>query len=212
MKILVIDDSPMHQAAARQTIIGHNLTIASSADQALELLGVRESNRGKIVCAEPFDVVLCDMLMPAPRYLQHYGPSKEDLIAIGFPLTLIAVRAGAKYVAMATDTDHHSDPMCGVLEPLNGPGKIFNIDGAWVLYMEWWSDVLVDGTTCTTCNGTGSNEVCYCVKRNAGAPMPDCGSCNGTGHSCSPCWNSGKQWGKNWGALLNLLIKRSVPG
>ena len=38
MKILVIDDSPIHHESALQTLVGHELTIASTYDEAYELL------------------------------------------------------------------------------------------------------------------------------------------------------------------------------
>lgn len=38
MRILVIDDSPIHQASARQTIIGPDLTIVGTYDEAHRLL------------------------------------------------------------------------------------------------------------------------------------------------------------------------------
>lgn len=38
MKILVIDDNPVHQQSARQTLNGHDLTVVGSYDEAFELL------------------------------------------------------------------------------------------------------------------------------------------------------------------------------
>ena len=67
MKILVIDDSPLHQASAQQTILGHELVIATTHDEAHTLLdGYGCFN------LPPFDVVLSDLLMPAGKINQ--GP------------------------------------------------------------------------------------------------------------------------------------------
>jgi CheY-like chemotaxis protein len=38
MKILVIDDSPIHRQSARQTLVGHDLTIVGTYDEAYKLL------------------------------------------------------------------------------------------------------------------------------------------------------------------------------
>lgn len=204
MRILVIDDSPVQQAAARQTIIGHDLEVVGSADRALELLGVRVSNRGKIDCAKPFEVVLCDMMMPPPTYLQRkiWLPN-EDQVAIGFPLTLIAVRAGAKYVAMVTETDHHEDPMCAVLEAINGYDNLhpFKIDEAKILYLEQETSVLVDGTTCTRCMGAEVQTCYHCGKDG----LCGCSRARPMVHACYTCRGTNKGRGKNWGYILQLL-------
>ena len=39
MRILVIDDSPVHQQSARQTLGGHDLTIVGSYDEGQKLVG-----------------------------------------------------------------------------------------------------------------------------------------------------------------------------
>lgn len=43
MRILVIDDNPLHQQSARQTLKGHDLTIVGTYDEAYELLQTDES-------------------------------------------------------------------------------------------------------------------------------------------------------------------------
>ena len=38
LKILVIDDSPIHQQAARQTLGDHNVTVATSYEEGFQIL------------------------------------------------------------------------------------------------------------------------------------------------------------------------------
>src|SRR5688500_14798879 len=54
MKILVIDDKAINLKAAEQTIVGHDLTLAKTWDEAVELLKVRydkEAIKNKLVAA-----------------------------------------------------------------------------------------------------------------------------------------------------------------
>lgn len=44
MKILVIDDSPLHQQSARQTLVGHDLKVVGTYDEAHELLQERRAD------------------------------------------------------------------------------------------------------------------------------------------------------------------------
>lgn len=46
MKILVIDDTQVHLAAAQQTLAGHDVTVCGSHEEAYKLLGVRYDEEG----------------------------------------------------------------------------------------------------------------------------------------------------------------------
>lgn len=213
MKILVIDDGPLHQESARQTLKGHELVIAQTYDEAHRLL-----NGDGDVRRQSFDAVLSDLLMPASARAM----AKEGLkyigqeMPVGFAFTLVAALNGAKYVAVVTDTSHHDHPASAMLDAFesrcphkynsSGTPPRFVINGAKVGY--YHSPMTpVEGTTCTDCNGTGSKDECSCVERNAGSPKPDCDTCKGTGRYCWPCQNSGKKSGKNWGLVLKSLLE-----
>lgn len=254
MKILVIDDSKLHQMSARQTLIGHDLTIVSTYDEAHQLLQEpqapyeeveaelkrrnfkdsydqtatkeeREATRKERarleqeLCSPPsFDVVFCDLLMPASEMTM--GPNGRGYIGqempVGFALALMASLHGAKYVAVVTDTNHHDHPASAAIDAFasrcpdeddsSGVPPRFIINGAKVGYYHS-PMTFVEGTLCLNCNGASNKDVCYCVERNAGSPKLDCERCKGVGLYCWDCRNSGKQWGKNWGAVLKHLLE-----
>ncbi len=167
------------------------------------------------LCPPPrFDAVLCDLLMPASRTTM--GDKGMEFVGqempVGFALSLMAVLAGAKHIAVVTATNHHDHPASAMFDRLQSGNwnegvstPKFHINGAVVDYVHA-PMVHMEGTTCPDCNGTGSKEACYCVERNAGSPKSDCDTCNGTGHQCWTCRNSGKQWGKDWGKVLARLL------
>lgn len=123
MRILVIDDNPLHQESARQTLGDHDLTVASTYDEAHRLIygetdctGERQKPPEQI-----FDVVLSDLLMPASG--MAIGEEGKKYIGqempVGFALSLMAALSGAKYVAVVTDTDHHDHPASAMLDTFN---------------------------------------------------------------------------------------------
>lgn len=186
MKILVIDDTKKHLDAAVQTLTGHEVTLCSSYDEALKLL------------TEKWDVVLCDLLMPAGKDAQ--GPNGYKFIGqkipAGWSLALAAARHGAKYVAVASDMGHHDHPASAMLDRLNE--HLFKIDDATVLMTNHVSLIGIAGTECVCpkCNGTlkatgysGGFYDCYCK--------------NGTSFG---------EKGKNWGEILDYLLgKKKFP-
>lgn len=197
LKILVIDDSPVNQQSARETLTGHNLTVVGTYDEAYKLLCTRDAwdfgeyiahsskvdavlaQRGfkhpdsektaeeraaylvelervkeELCPPQPFDVVLCDLLMPAGERMM--GPKGEKYIGqempVGFALSLMAALQGAKYVAVVTATNHHDHPAGAMIDPFKSkipqeyaPGHRdsvaglpprFTINGARVGYYE----------------------------------------------------------------------------
>lgn len=88
-----------------------------------------------------FDVVLSDLLVPASRQAQ--GRNGEALVGKEMPVgifigLLAAVRAGAKYVAVFTDSDHHSHPASACFDAFNHDGgegspTAFTVEGSKVL-------------------------------------------------------------------------------
>lgn len=124
MKILVIDDSPVHQQSARQTLEGHDITIVEGYDEALKSLGcyfLGSQNR-----KQEFDVVLTDLMMPAG--MGGFGGDGKQYIGqempMGFLLVLMAVlHSGAKYLAVVTDTNRHAHPASRALDLFIGRDK-----------------------------------------------------------------------------------------
>lgn len=112
MKILVFDDSMIHRDAAKAQLTAHDVTIVGTYDEAQEAL----SEAGK------FDVVLTDLLVPASGQQQGFAGAafvrKEMPVGIFIGL-LAAVNAGAKYVAIFTDSDHHSHPASACFDIFN---------------------------------------------------------------------------------------------
>lgn len=86
-----------------------------------------------------FDVVLIDLLMPASGENQN----EEGLrfvgqeMPIGIFLALLAAKRGAKYIAVFTDSDHHSHPASACFDAFNPNGanepSSFTVEGAKVL-------------------------------------------------------------------------------
>lgn len=133
MKILVIDDSPIHQDAARKQLAEeHDLTIVGSYDEGQTLLGYRSwQDRSD---KHEFDVVLVDLLMPASRQMGAYSMEKE--LPVGIFLALLAAKNGAKHVALFTDSDHHTHPASACFDALNkseGRPTPLTVEGASVL-------------------------------------------------------------------------------
>ena len=243
MRILVIDDSPLHQASARQTLAGHELTVIGSYDEAYEALGQPDADwetvgpeisrldlkniydGGKHSPEEvaatrnaikrffqersSFDVVLCDLLMPAGK--TEMGPAGMKYVGqempVGFALALMAVVYGAKHVAVVTDAKHHDHPASVMLDRLDETP--FSIDGAKVGF--YHSPLTpVDGTVCRKCKDPGKKQKCYCLDHQSGLPRANCEQCNGVGKFCWACNDSGKAQGKDWGKILADLVANNA--
>ncbi|MBT7007781.1 hypothetical protein HN958_04760 [Candidatus Falkowbacteria bacterium] len=201
MKVLVIDDSPLNQESARQTITDHDLTVVGTYDEAYDLLLV--SFHGRPQCNEPFEVVLTDLLMPAGSRNQC-GPGKEFVgqeMPVGFALALNAVLHGAKYVGVVSMGEHHHHPALAMLDRLGsyggwndrsptGPTPVrFNMNGAKVGFFPLWGGrIQVEGFACPACNGEGECR----VHDNA----------DGTVN-----WDYGKDWGKILTHLINSPVE-----
>ena len=131
MKILVIDDSPVHQAAAKKQLTEHDLAVVGSYDEAVRLLEPHISASGRWDRGEcpkhGFDVVLTDLLMPASGMLQGEGRKfVGQEMPVGIFLALLAAKNGAKHVAVFTDSDHHDHPASACFDPFN-EGKYMSV-------------------------------------------------------------------------------------
>lgn len=230
MRILVIDDTPINLMAAEQTLADHDLTLAATYNEAYNLLGERcassdevgaelkrrgivHDDNPKLWYAErerievelqpppPFDVVLCDLLMPVGHHQQ--GPEGQSYVEletpVGFALALMAVLQGAKYVAVVTNLNHHEHPAAEMLDRLgssrldddrkDGFVKI-RANGVPVGFVNNAPMTGVEGTTCHDCGGTGFRD--YEL----------------WGHQkCDTCEGDGKFQGKDWGRVLEVLLE-----
>ena len=213
MKILVIDDAKKHLDAAIQTLVGHDVTLCSSYDEALELLEERydDEKRSSLIakyreegvknswskaCSETklpyWDVVLCDLLMPAGRDAQ--GSKGKQFVGqempVGWSLALVAATRGAKYITVASDTNHHDHPASAMIDRIG----VVNVDGAKVIFTNNISLVGIVGSECVcpTCNGTLRHNLRWDGKES------DCTCKSGTSFS---------KWGKDWGKILNQLLR-----
>src|SRR3989344_8247542 len=120
MKILVIEDSPKHQASALETLAGHDVTIAKSYDDAMALMNKRTGwKEGYKLIPLPFEVVLTDMNLPMSKDKLADGVFKSsEEVPYGFVLSLMAALRGAKFVAMVTDANHHYGAMSAATDHL----------------------------------------------------------------------------------------------
>lgn len=211
MKILVIDDTKKHLDAALQTLTGHDVSVCATHDEAIKLLHVQYNedertrlrtkyekdglgwmeacDKSKAETLLPFwDVVLCDLLMPAGRNAQGSMEFVGKEMAIGWSLALQAVQNGAKFVAVVTDMNHHAHPASAMLDAINF--SIFEINGAKMLMTNHNVEMVgIAGTecTCTECRGSGKSGT------------NKCWHCNGTGKDFS-------EKGKDWNKILARLM------
>lgn len=108
MKILVIDDMPYNVASAHLTLKDFDYRVVDSIEKAYEILKTNEK----------FDVVLTDLWLPRGDFIGEIG-SCEDPVTKPIPAGLVfAIRAsneGMK-VVICTDSDHHNDLLCSLLD------------------------------------------------------------------------------------------------
>jgi len=134
MKILIVEDSPLHQEAARLLLAEHDVTIVESfTDFFKKVTPIRSSDPRGNVPAEldlaSFDAVLTDVNLPS-----HHGEA-----ATGFVVALQALASGVKRVGIITDANHHRDSY----------GRAFDLDfsGCKVNDRIGWGKRIVIGDT-----------------------------------------------------------------
>lgn len=121
LRILVIDDSKTHQAAARAQLgTSNTLTVVGTYDEAQTLLAGSYSYPEGWKGRQQFDVVLADLLLPASGRKQGAGAKYAGQeMPIGIFLALLAAKQGVKHVAVFTDSDHHSHPASACFDIFN---------------------------------------------------------------------------------------------
>jgi CheY-like chemotaxis protein len=197
MKILVIDDSFVHQESARQTLTGHELTVATSYEEGFRLLAPFDSQEHYIAKGKKggvYDVVLSDLLMPAPGMMLSDEARREyegKEHALGWALVLRAVLNGARYAAVVSQVNHHAHPAAFALDAIDNADDDdamkpqFDINGARVGFFH--------APTCLVEGVYGCYWKCDRGKNERGNP---CKLCNGTGFAR----------GKDWGLVLRVLL------
>jgi len=232
-KILVIDDSAIHQASARETLkdSGYELTIASGYREAYKLLlnpdgfwkhvetelgtrglkwgvkGYQEAARevaARLRSEYAYDVVLCDLLMPCPPH--SHDDSVMPLGPDGEKFVGQEMPFGFPLVFLAAMSGARH---VGVVTDASHHNHPFS---AVLDPVEWYRS---NGAGKFTINGT-------VVKffQDGGRYLADgtvCPQCKGTGkdsdHECYTCGGAGKDWkeGKDWGNSLQYLLSDTPP-
>lgn len=164
LRILVIDDSPIHRAAAEQQLAHHQTMVVGSYDEAEELLMERYDPAiiGGMVRPE-YDVVLTDLLLPAGTKRQ--GPTGQRFVGqempIGVFLALRACQHGVPLVGVLTDSNHHDHPASACIDWLKpmcvGSGRLIfsNSDDAVASYKEGDYAVAIKGPEAGQCTSSG---------------------------------------------------------
>jgi hypothetical protein len=119
-RVLVIDDTLIHQKSALALLSDCDLTIATGYDEAMSLL---QNN--------VYDIVLTDMEMPMSNKLSSHILGK--LIPYGLLIATEAARSGAKQVAVVTNLNHHTDPFSAAFDHFTRHS--YSINGAKVKYL-----------------------------------------------------------------------------
>ncbi len=141
MKILVIDDQPRNIAAALTTLAGHEVTVIDNIKQAYQTL--------EDFGAKRFDAVLTDLFLPLAEFNgsfsacysekawdNHMQPTAQ--LPAGLVFALAAANVGVRTI-ICTDTDHHEDYICSLLDILYPPykqGLSGNTESHTVAYVE----------------------------------------------------------------------------
>jgi len=112
LDVLVVEDTPIHQEAARAMLTDYNVTVVGTFDEASDLItgGSRYSpNRDN---KRVFDAVLTDMF-----YSQGRGDCMADKSAasqempFGYAVAMMALKEGTPYVGILSDVSHHENPI-----------------------------------------------------------------------------------------------------
>jgi len=126
MRILVIDDKPEQLEHAENALSQHTVATANGWNVGKELI-----ERGG------WDVVLTDLSMPAVEDGQSNALNVGQPTPYGFPLALLALKAGVEKVAIVSNgnesgTNHHEHPIYWAADALNGqiiPGRFWAFTG-----------------------------------------------------------------------------------
>lgn len=126
LKILVVEDNPIHQEAAKKQLNNYDVTIMKSFTEFFN--AVRQG-----VELSDYDVVLTDVKLPSPQD----GGRGEVEAATGFVVALKALQEGVKMVGIITDVNHHEDVYGKAMDLWMGPATTpFVMAGGVTVYPE----------------------------------------------------------------------------
>ena len=103
MKVLIVEDDPIQQEAAKEQLVDHDLIIMESFVEFFKTFNDCLGSKSKLDLSS-FDAVLTDINLPSP----HDRKGVEQA-ATGFVVALKAMQAGVKYIGIITDASHHDD-------------------------------------------------------------------------------------------------------
>ncbi len=132
LSILVVDDNNLNIKSALEGLAGERLTTATGYQEALRIMGEKK-----------FDVVLTDLHLPmSSQTLSDEAFKLGELVPYGILLMIEAARNGAKFVAVVTDLNHHSDPFSAAFDHYSQFS--YKIEGAKVKMLH--AGINVDGS------------------------------------------------------------------
>jgi CheY-like chemotaxis protein len=114
LKVLVFDDNEINRAVAEAQLgKEYDLTVVGTYDEAQDLLS-----------KETFDVVLTDLLVPPSMQMLGTDELEREFSGQEMPVGIFiglwaTVQSRAKYVAVFTDSDHHSHPASACFDAFN---------------------------------------------------------------------------------------------
>ncbi len=124
LRILVVENNPVHIQAAHEQLAGHDYKVVGNFEQAYEN-----------ITQFYFQVVLTDLMMKMGGTCNCIGEKGEEHIFIesgyGFAIAWLALSRGVMKVAVLSDGSHHDHPMCFAMD---GMEKTLNIGRATVIF------------------------------------------------------------------------------
>ena len=227
MKILVVDDSAVNRRSAEVTLVGHEVTILGSYDDAMLCMWVAALPEAhfiesffahkralpKNLSFDPaqyqFEIVLLDLMLPASMEMLSeesiWDFRRKPLLPYGMVMAMVATKIpSVKEILVVTATNHHDHPMSAALDRLREP---FYVNGKRIHYINARFppvEGVTEATKCPFCRGTGRGRYQggkLRPKFSDDHPLASCWrcqGCNGTGRSVRD--------GKNWGAVLRQVL------
>lgn len=126
LNILVCEDTEANIAAAEAQLSDHNLSIACTLTEAMQVLGNQACedipayvDKTGPITTRDFNVVLTDMYMPGGHIdgLYKFAPG---VAPVGVMIALRAASIGIKHVGLMSDANHHQDAMMAGIDMLSG--------------------------------------------------------------------------------------------
>ena len=121
MRILVVEDNPLEQEAARLQLSGQALTIMSYLELERKKRWMDEQDYGKPPetrewsfpkFMQSFEVLLTDLFMPTPQ--RGRGAPLE--VPVGFCVLLMGLKCGIKNIGLLTNIHRHHSPIANAID------------------------------------------------------------------------------------------------